>query len=295
MCGHGIYLASDSTKSAQKEYTQGSNMLLVCKTLLGRCLTKNEPDNHLDRKKLRKQGFDSVFAPAGSAVRFDEYIVYDKRQTVVSFVVHFTQGSVKLPAAPISSSGNFLIHELRPQRGFDPEDVQQIHFRLCESHLLRQLQSNSHTQLMKVEYVVNPKLNGQFEEQRKAFQRHGISDEIILAFHGTRNRETVDSIVRGNFDTKFIGSQTDPGWWGRGFYFSEFPATSLGYGANMLLCRILPGRTYDVKERMDGQKLKDGYHSHRLQANKDGYGQELVIDNPKQILPCYILHVAERQ
>eukprot|EP00966_Prymnesium_polylepis_P180531 4181160-Prymnesium_polylepis.1 len=86
MYGHGIYLASDSTKSAQKEYTQGSNMLLVCKTLLGRCLTKNEPDNHLDRKKLRKQGFDSVFAPAGSAVRFDEYIVYDKRQTVVSFV-----------------------------------------------------------------------------------------------------------------------------------------------------------------------------------------------------------------
>ena len=113
----------------------------------------------------------------------------------------------------------------------------------------------------------------------------------IIAFHGTRNRSTVDAITKGNFDTKFIGSQTDSGWWGRGFYFSEFPGTSLGYGANMLLCRVLPGKTFDVSVRMDGKPLKTGYNSHRLHKDANGYGQELVIDNPKQILPCYILHV----
>ena len=79
---------------------------------------------------------------------------------------------------------------------------------------------------------------------------------MVLAFHGTRNRATVDAIVRGNFDPKFIGSQTDSGWWGRGFYFSEYPATSLGYGANMLLCRVLPGKTFDVTQRCDGKPLR---------------------------------------
>ena len=57
------------------------------------------------------------------------------------------------------------------------------------------------------------------------------------------------------------------------------------------LCRVLPGKTYDVTQRCDGQPLQKGYQSHRLQADANGYGQELVIDNPRQILPCYILHV----
>jgi hypothetical protein len=42
---------------------------------------------------------------------------------------------------------------------------------------------------------------------------------------------------------------------------------------------------------MDGQPIKDGYNSHRVAKNADGCANELVIDNPKQILPCYILHV----
>ena len=130
-----------------------------------------------------------------------------------------------------------------------------------------------------------------FEDQRRKFRMSGICTDMVLAFHGTRERKTVDSIVRKNFDPSFIGSQTDSGWWGRGFYFSEYPATSLGYGSNLLLCRVLPGKTFDVKERCDGKPLRSGYQSHRLQADANGYGQELVIDNPKQILPCYILHV----
>ena len=59
----------------------------------------------------------------------------------------------------------------------------------------------------------------------------------------------------------------------------------------MLLCRVLPGKTFDVTERCDGKPLRSGYQSHRLKADANGYGQELVIDNPKQILPCYILTV----
>ena len=133
----------------------------------------------------------------------------------------------------------------------------------------------------------------QFEEQRSDFQSKRIPTETVLAFHATRDRSTVEKIVRDNFDLAFIGSQTDAGWYGRGFYFSEFPAVSQGYGSNMLLCKVLPGKTFDltVTDRMDGQRLKQGFNSHRVAGDANGYGQELVIDNPRQILPCYILHV----
>jgi len=73
---------------------------------------------------------------------------------------------------------------------------------------------------------------------------------------------------------------------------------SYGGGTNILLCRLLPGKVYDTEtgmdgmpKRMDGKPIKDGYNSHRVAKNADGCANELVIDNPKQILPCYILHI----
>jgi hypothetical protein len=192
-------------------------------------------------------------------------------------------------ACQIEPGAHFARHELTPQRSFDPKNVLDAHFRLCESHVLRQL-GHASKRLVKVEYVVNPPLIRQFEQQLEDFERAHIPANMVLAFHATRERASVDNIIQHNFDPRRIGSQTDSGWWGRGFYFSEYPATSLGYGSNMLLCRVLPGKTYDVTQRMDGQPLRTGFNSHRLQADANGYGQELVIDNPKQILPCYILH-----
>jgi len=192
-------------------------------------------------------------------------------------------------ACQIEPGAQFARHELTPQRSFDPKNVLDAHFRLCESHVLRQL-GHASKRLVRVEYVVNPPLIRQFEQQLEDFERAHIPANMVLAFHATRERASVDNIVQHNFDPRRIGSQTDSGWWGRGFYFSEYPATSLGYGSNMLLCRVLPGKTYDVTQRMDGQPLRAGFNSHRLQADANGYGQELVIDNPKQILPCYILH-----
>jgi hypothetical protein len=291
MYGHGVYLASDSTKSAQKEYTQGSNMLLVCKTLLGRSLTLTKPDNHLEKKKLRKMGFDSVFAPAGSAVRFDEYIVYDARQVVVAYVVHFMQGHARLPATPLSMSGGVFRQDLFPKREFDPKDEMQMHFRIAESQFLR-THLSSGSKLIKVEYFANPRLIKAFEEQKAEFKRNGVPDKMVLAFHGTKSRAAVEAIVENNFDLARIGSATDAGWYGKGFYFSEFADTSMSYGggANMLLCWLLPGKEYDTETRMDGKPIEAGYNSHRVAKNANGCANELVIDNPKQILPCYILH-----
>ena len=44
-------------------------------------------------------------------------------------------------------------------------------------------------------------------------------------------------------------SKIKTGAYGRGLYFSEFPDVSIGYarGANkLLLCKILPGKSFDV-------------------------------------------------
>jgi len=311
-----VYFATDSTKSAQEMYTKGSNRLLLCDVHLGKsCTIKSLNESHplsrhvkqaqsvspprpyldVDLTKVHGAGFDSVCAPRGGSmtaggVKYDEYIVYDPDQAIPRYIVHFGKYAAGAAQPRIPSGAQYVRHELTPQRHFDPKNELDAHFRLCESHLLRQL-GHAGKRLIKVEYILNPPLVRQFEQQRKDFEQAHIPTHVVLAFHATRDRSSVDNIVKNNFDPNRIGSQTDSGYWGRGFYFSEYPATSMGYGSNMLLCRVLPGKTYDVTARMDGQPLRAGFNSHRLHANADGYGQELVIDNPSQILPCYILHI----
>lgn len=322
MFGRGVYFATDSSKSANELYTKGSNSLLLCDVLLGKpCtvegLTKKHPMSRhvayarktdpprpfldVDRDKVRAAGFDSVCAPRGGSmhsggVKFDEYIVYDVNQALPRYIVHFGKFGVNLAATSMSTrsaSGSIVRHQLTPSRTFDPNDQMQMHFRVAESHFNRLLGRGGSVKLAKVEYVINPKLIKAFDQQRDQFKKRGIPSDIVLAFHGTKSRAVVDNIVENNFDPAKIGSATDAGWWGRGFYFSEFPDVSIGYGGgqNMLLCQLLPGKAFDVSTRMDGQPLKRDFNSHRLAPNAQGYGQELIIDNPNQILPCYILHL----
>ncbi|KAL1523714.1 hypothetical protein AB1Y20_018644 [Prymnesium parvum] len=304
MYGHGVYVASDSTKSAQKEYTQGSNMLLLCKVLLGRAWTLEKANNHLDKTKVRKAGYDSVFAPANTQVVFDEYIVYDARQCVPVYVVHFRSGdagaSVPATLQLSSGAGTIMRTDLFPSRTFDPTDHKQRHFSEVEARYYRMMKGAPPVRsLTKVEFVNNPKLVAAFLDQKQAFKRCGLPATELLAFHSSRQKSNLDSIAQNNFDVARIGSQSDAGFWGRGFYFSEFPSTSMNYGdrSHMLLCRLLPGKVLDVdstrQEDYHGKPLKDGYNSHRLGGDAKGYGQELVIDNPNQILPCYILHLGQ--
>ena len=98
-------------------------MLLLCKVLLGRSLTLTKADNHIDKTSIRKRGYDSVFAPAGSQVLFDEYIVYDSRQCVPAFVIHFSASLNNVPTSLSSASGGMTRTELFPSRDFDDRDA----------------------------------------------------------------------------------------------------------------------------------------------------------------------------
>jgi len=301
MYGKGVYFASDSSKSAREIYTKGSNMLLLCDVLLGKCWTVNKGGGEMkkvERRTLRRKGFDSVFAPRGTrqtgGVENDEYIVYDPRQALVKYIIHYEKTSLDVLPAHLSASSGIVKHELRPKREFDPNNHLDTHFRIVESHFLRLCQTRGlQRTLAKVEFVLNKALMDRFERKKQAFAGSNKAD-MILAFHATKERSNIDCILTNNFDVARIGSATDAGWYGRGFYFSEFPDVSLGYGQHLLLCRLLPGRTRDlgVHERMDGKELTRGYDSHRVCRDGGGYGQELVIADPDQILPCYVLHIS---
>ncbi len=89
MYGQGIYFATDSSKSAQEIYTKGSHMLLLCNVLLGRSKEVRSADNKLNKKGLRKEGFDSVYAPRGTEVKNDEFVIFDPAQALPVYIIHY--------------------------------------------------------------------------------------------------------------------------------------------------------------------------------------------------------------
>jgi len=252
----------------------------------------------LDKASVRRKGFDSLFAPRGTrqsgGVENDEYVVYDPRQAIVKYVVHYETVELRLASVRLpGSSGGMVRHELKPSRAFNPLNELDLHFRIVESQFLRLCATQNITRkLSKVEYIINKPLVDRFNRRQVELERRH-KGEVILAFHATRERASIENIITNNFAVDRIGSATDAGYYGRGFYFSEFPEVSLVYGQNLLLCRLLPGKTLDlgVHDRRDGQPITRGYDSHRVSKDTRGYGKELVIADPDQILPCYVLHV----
>ena len=298
MFGRGIYFASDSSKSAQEKYTKGSNMLLICEVLLGRTKTVDKHCQGMTYDKLRAEKYDSLFAKRGTkdtgGVLNDEFVVFNPKQAIPRYIVHYDKidctrlGSVALMPA---SQRMITHHILPPKRGRNFDDLE-MHFCLVQSHF-SQLMSNF--ELESVDYYVNPVLIRKFELMQEKLSKKYPNGDVsmpILAFHGTKSAY-IDSIVQANFDlSKLASSSGDRGFYGAGVYFSEFPNVSIAYGVTgkLLLCRVLPGKSFDCQTTMPGANLKPGFDSHRFMADPEGRGQELVIFDVDQILPCYVIN-----
>ena len=84
MYGRGIYFATDSSKSAR--YSAQSNKLLLCDVLLGRSMNVTGANNSLNGDFIRQRGFDSVYAPRGTAVANDEFVIFDPDQALPRYV-----------------------------------------------------------------------------------------------------------------------------------------------------------------------------------------------------------------
>jgi len=297
MFGPGIYFASDSSKSAQEQYTKGSDMLLVCEVLLGKSKTVHRACEDMTAKKLRDEGYDSLFAKRGTketgGVLNDEFVVFNPKQAIPRYIVHYDKMDCTGIDKAAMPAGH---HQILPPKRVRKFDALEMHFCLAESHFSRlMVRRNMHHEVQSVDLYLNPVLVTKYEKMQAEMERKypgGSECKPILAFHGTK-LANVDKIVQENFDLSKLASSTgDRGFYGAGIYFSEFPEVSIAYGntGKLLLCKVLPGKSYDCPCRMLGQALQQGYDSHRVSADSQGRGQELVIFNVDQILPCYVIN-----
>jgi len=305
MFGPGIYFASDSSKSAQALYTKGSKMLLVCDVLLGRAKTVDQACRGMTARQLRREGYDSLFAKRGTketgGVLYDEFVVFNPRQAIPKYIVHYdtmdcTGLTHNIDKALMPTGNSTVKHHILPPKRARSFDELETHFCLAESQFSRLIMRRKlHCVVQSVDLYLNPALITKFEAmQAKLEAKYPGGDESkpIFAFHGTKV-ENIDKIVEQNFDlSKLASGSGDRGWYGAGIYFSEFPEVSIGYGntGKLLLCKVLPGKSYDCPRKIVGQGLQPGYDSHRYSADQEGRGQELVIFDADQILPCYVVN-----
>ena len=299
MYGQGIYFATDSSKSAQKIYTKGSQKLLLCQVILGKSKTVQQPDYNLNKQKLRSHGYDSVYAPRGTAVKNDEFVIFDPNQALPQYIIHFSDTNTVLPPSPSTHTHQpITVKKMQASRTIDFRDPFEIYYNFAESHFRRMTAKGNppltpqQATISSIDIVVNKNLEQKFEATRRKFQSQGIPDRAILAYHGT-NKANIPSILQTNLQLSFAQRQA----YGRGNYFSEFPAVSLGYGdGGLLLCRILPGKEFVDSSRRD---IPQGYNSKQVlrmaptgaTANASGESGEIItIENSDQILPFFVIH-----
>lgn len=191
---------------------------------------------------------------------------------------------------------------LRAQRGHTGS-AGENHFRRAESQFFRMLVALPRpgaTKLDAVEYCFAPRLVAAYDAKRAAFDaRYGAKGhQEVLLFHGTPKPAAVENIVTNGFDMKRVGSTSDAGYYGAGAYLSELTSMSMDYAqscSKMLMCRVLLGKPYMIHlqerdvSRLMGQPCVAGHDSHVL----DDAFSEVVIFDSAQILPCYILHLAQ--
>ena len=276
MYGDGVYLASDSSKSAQEMYTKQSNMLLLCRVALGKCKTVTKACNNMTGAKLKKEGYDSLYAKRDSkntgGVLFDEFVVFDPYRVLPVYIIHYNKSAIpKLNMMPPMTTNNALALglgggyskiELTNERA--ASNPIGIHYRSAAGcfYALRDHRGYQGPQQLKsIFYHSNAKLEAAFELEKTEMERKypgQPESDHILAFHGTSDNQNIDKIVRENFRMDLIRRAAH----GHGIYFSEFPDVSLGYAGStmkLLLCKLLPGKSHeeDCRRSRLGGMLKN--------------------------------------
>ncbi len=183
MYGAGIYFATDSSKSSRSIYTKGSNKLLLCKVFLGKAKTLSCAQEGLTGEQLRSEGFDSVYAPRGTqesgGVINDEFVVFDPRQAIVQYVIHYST-EAGLPSAKmgqlIQANPGQAFRKIRmtPDRTVNLKDPMEAAYRFAEGHFYRmsvKYKNVCSNTISAITIVVNGRLAANFAKTQKAFDK----------------------------------------------------------------------------------------------------------------------------
>ena len=208
-------------------------------------------DNTITKESLRKSGFDSVFAPrdtkGSGGVMNDEFIVYDPNQVLPQFIIHFGSDNnetinalmrktdLQVSAQPFSRKS--VIPSKRAINSDDPFELECMVVEAFFDKVMKLHPSPIHKKIFKVDFIFNKTLQSLFDAKKAEFARKRIPTDIIRAFHGTQSGN-VDSILKTNLNRK-VGQV-----YGSGYYFSEFPQVSQGYGDALILFKVMPGTEY---------------------------------------------------
>ena len=296
MYGQGIYFATDSSKSARGFNSEGSQKLLLCQVILGKSMTVEKEDNTLNRKTLRDNECDSVYAPRGTEEINDEFVIFDPDQALPQYIIHFSSTKNLVPPSPTSlTTLPYFKKNMTASRSVNFQDPYEMYYNFAESHFRRMAASSkpplpqSKATISSIDIVINKDLEDKFKATKKMFKSQGIPDKEILAYHGT-DPNNIDSILKSNLQLSYAKRQA----YGKGNYFSEFPAVSLGYGQGLLLCRILPGKEYvdstncDIPQEYNSKKVLKSQLTGVSAANASG--DMIIIENSDQILPFFVIH-----
>ncbi|KAH9314793.1 hypothetical protein KI387_023420, partial [Taxus chinensis] len=206
MFGQGCYFATDSSKSAQKIYTKGSNKLLLCEVILGRTWTVQEDHPEMDRDQIRRKGYDSLFSKRGSGERggtqYDEYVIYNPHQAIPRYIVHYKNQHDPQALQAYNFQNNITRISYEPSLTFSGDNPGEYHFRQAESQFYRM--SSRHSQkVVKVELIMNKILQGHYDSARQEFQKKNGKVQEMFVFHGT-DKSAIEKIVQEGFK---IGGQ----------------------------------------------------------------------------------------
>lgn len=284
MFGQGIYFATDSSKSAQKIYTKGSNKLLLCEVLLGRTLMVQRAQADLNKMKINKKGYDSLFSKregiATGGTMYDEFVVYDPYQAITRYIVHYKNLSVDpaaMPPSPISADQNLTRIQYKMSPNFTEDSPAEYHFRLAESQFFR-MSSRMEYKVVMVELIINKTLQKQFEKAKEEFEQKKINFTERLVFHGT-DMKAIEKIIEEGFKIGGEGVEVRNGAvYGKGVYTAVDPIISVPYskGGKMMLLSIA--------------LLDDQGKEHSQGHSSD----VLVMKRAEHLLPKYIVHYTER-
>eukprot|EP01112_Ceratiomyxa_fruticulosa_P018209 TRINITY_DN5781_c0_g2_i1.p1 TRINITY_DN5781_c0_g2~~TRINITY_DN5781_c0_g2_i1.p1 ORF type:complete len:451 (-),score=105.37 TRINITY_DN5781_c0_g2_i1:85-1437(-) len=200
------------------------------------------------------------------------------------------------------------------------KEQENVFSRVCTRFFQTMARAQSNYIVSKVGVIANSPLRTKFNTRLQAFRSAGKAD-LEWGFHGT-SEESISAISKTGFLTpdeiqklknekaaktgggkksapkvkpKLDIEVLDDGFFGKGIYFSFYSDYAMYYSqerssSQILLSQILVGKAYKCTTRMDGSDVMKGFDSHYSPK-----GNEVVIFQPDQILPRYIITFEENE
>ena len=228
-----------------------------------------------------------------------------KKQCLKKFVKRFKSNDQSMPA--------FSCFKFVPSRSheFKKDKVEHAYIagyqfykmmsKPLDISLPKRITSDSVDIIESITYVQNDRLTANYEKRKERFEKKGMINEFgnvqeLLLFHGT-SLSSVEGILANNFIIDAVPQKTNAKSqqrmklmvFGKGAYFSEYPAVSMMYGEALLLCKVMPGRCESLRHsNYPFRDIPMEFNSREILSNS-GTSVIQVVKTASQILPYCVL------